>query len=138
MLNKYNFLFVNYSGYPDYMEYLYMENGLPYLCGLLKKKGHNCTILDYMALSIAERLYPKEYIGDITRLRRSALDNIIKHKIIPADLMKEIAELEGLIDERNRKVVNEILKEIILYIKEININCVGFKLWSQPSLKDTH
>lgn len=132
-----NFLFVNYSGYPDYMEYLFMENGLPYLCALLRKKGHKCVILDYVTLSVAERLYPSEYMSDITKLREAALDNIIKHKFIPADLMKEIAELEGLIDERNRKVVTGILEEIISYIKEMNIDCVGFKLWSQPSLKDT-
>jgi len=137
MYNSYTFLFVNYSGYPEYMEYLYMENGLSYLCSLLKKNGHKCIILDYVTLSIAERLYPSEYMTDITKLRGIALNNIIKYKSIPSDLLKEISELEGLIDERNRRVVDEILKEIISYIREMRVDCVGFKLWSQPSLKDT-
>lgn len=28
---KHNFLLVNYSGFPDYMEYLYLDNGLAYI-----------------------------------------------------------------------------------------------------------
>lgn len=135
--NQYNFLFINYSGYPEYMEYLYMENGLPYLAAILKKRGHKCVILDYMTLSVAEKLYPREYIQDIQRLRNDALNGVIKHNSIDSDLMKEIRDIEGLVDERNRKVAAEILKEIVSYIKEMNINCIGFKLWSQPSLKDT-
>lgn len=137
MKKAYRFLFVNYSGYPDYMEYLFAENGLAYLCALLNNAGHKAIIMDYMTLSLAEKLYPKEYMKRVIELREQSLTSIIEKNAIPEIIMSEIKDLEGLIDERNRSVVREVCKEILHIIKDKAIDCVGFKLWSQPSLKDT-
>lgn len=133
---QYKFLFVNYSGYPEYMEYLYLENGLPYLAALLKKRGQNCTILDYVTLSTAKRLFPYEYKEKVIQLRSEAIENIVKYNNIPLDIIKKIKEYNYLIDERNRKIVDDISREIISYIETNGIDCIGFKLWSQPSFID--
>lgn len=136
-MKPYNFLLVNYSGSPDYMEYLYVDNGLAYLAGLLTQQGHGCEVMDYMTLGTSERLFPYEYAEKSDVLRQIAMNQIVEKGTIFEDLLCEIREHESLIDVRNRRVAQEIVGEIRDKIIATDAKAVGFKLWSQPSLKDT-
>ncbi len=133
---RHRFLLVNYSGYAEYMEYLYMENGLAYLAGVLQRDGHDCHILDFMTLGMAERLFPMEYKADIDRFRDRGLADIVAGQGLERGFLDEVRALEAQIGERNRRVARSVAADVVRTVRERGIECVGFKLWSQPSLGD--
>ncbi len=134
--SRHRFLLVNYSGYAEYMEYLYMENGLAYLAGILQRDGHLCRIFDYMTLGMAERLFPVEHLDDIERYRARGLAEIAAGRGLEQGFLDEVRGLEAEIDVRNRRVTRNVATEIVQAVRERGVECVGFKLWSQPSLVD--
>lgn len=136
-MRSYNFLFVNYSGYPDYMEYLIADNGLAYLAAVLGADGHSAYIMDYVTVSTAERLYSPDVMARVNELRERVRDSIIGTNAISDSDMHLIAEIELMVDAHNRKVTDDIAAEICDQIRLRNVDCIGIKLWSQPALKDT-
>lgn len=119
------------------MEYLYVDNGLAYLAGLLLHLGHKCEIMDYVTISGAERLYYSEYVKKSNELRKNAMQQIVETGNIADDLISEIIAHEELINKKNRKVSEEIIAEIKAKIDKSSIEAIGFKLWSQSSLRET-
>lgn len=130
--DKTNSLLINYAGYPYTISSFMLDNGLALLAATLRQHGHTTYILDYSTVEMVRKLRPRflrkwllyiwenimddsVHIGWFTRLNLYIMNVILKY------FQKRVAE--------------EIYREIKQYIHTKTVDFIGFKLWNGDGME---
>jgi radical SAM superfamily enzyme YgiQ (UPF0313 family) len=131
-----NVLLLNYTGYPDYTSYFLADSGLAYLAAVLIGSGHRPFIRDFVSLGTAERLFDPETAPTVRHLRAKVREEAIQFRNVTARTLDAAREIDDEVDRRNMRVALEIADEISADVVQRDIDLIGIKLWTQPSLRE--
>ncbi|OGS17324.1 MAG: hypothetical protein A2219_03585 [Elusimicrobia bacterium RIFOXYA2_FULL_50_26] len=124
-----NSLLVNFAGFPSAPRMLVPDNGLANLAGALLAAGHRTRILDYATADTVKALYPYEYKDRLQEVLQRIMRDIKGGSApSPAD-MEQFHSIDYAIEKRKSVNVGDIARDIAAYIRNNNIDFVGFKLW---------
>jgi len=124
-----NSLLVNYVGYPLVISNLMPDDGLASLAACLKEAGHETKIFDYSTVDTIERLFPHKYKDKLEEIMGGITKNLENNLTPSTSLMNCFYDLDQKILEFHKEKTKEIASEINNYIKNNDIDFVGFKLF---------
>ncbi len=118
---------VNYVGFPYCPSSLMPDNGLAVLAGCLNHAGHATLILDYATVDMIRRLYPDW----ISRQVQPVAEALFNKGTRPGFLQTaKMAVLAQCLARRQKRVLRQVSREILLSIALHRPDVIGFKLWN--------
>jgi radical SAM superfamily enzyme YgiQ (UPF0313 family) len=122
-------ILVNFAGYPISPRDFVPDNGMASLAGSLIEHGHETIVLDYSTVDIIRRLFPYHFQEELQHITGALLEDIHRGHSPNPELLQKFYRLDEAIDQFQQERVVDIAKEVLEYVKLLDADFVGFKLF---------
>jgi len=120
---------VNYIGFPSFIGSLLPDNGLASLAGQLISKGHETKILDYATVDVLKKLFPSQCKEELKKIL-STIEKERNEEHKPSrESLQKIKKIDRQMEEHAESETKKIAYEILEYIKQNELDFIGFKLF---------
>jgi hypothetical protein len=115
---------VTFSGFPNAPVCFLPDNGLATLAAVIRRAGHDVTILDYNTLDTMKRLIPDWYAARLEPLKDLILQGI------NAETVAHLKPLQDELDEFHEARFRDIGRELVEFIGARRLDWLGLKIWN--------
>jgi len=123
-------LLITFPGYPNEPFNFMPDNGLANLAAALVAKGHHAVIWDCMTVDIIQRLFPYEYREPMTEVVGKVMCSIKRGEKPSSRDLDRYYRVDEEMKRLKKKKVEELGREIALFVARNGFDFVGMKLWT--------